>query len=108
MPIILCLLSENSHFQGQKRVLWGDLMRCRGCFNAFFGVFLMSWLAFFDTLKLPPQGSRFLQVADYQRSRETRGAKRDNWDKRHPIFFPLLKLAEGGDASAKQLVVVVI
>ena len=38
VPIILCLLSENSHSGAKMRSL-GGLMRCRGCFNAFLGVF---------------------------------------------------------------------
>ena len=55
----------------------------------------MSWQGFFDTLKLPPRGELVLQVTDYQEGRNVKGVKRDNWDKRHPIFFPLLPLAEG-------------
>ena len=48
-----------------------------------------------------------MQVTDYQEGRNAEGVKRDNWDKRHPIFFHLLPFAEGGIFS-KQLVIMVI
>ena len=99
----IAFTSESCHFQGKnvlsgvfQRVVWGVLTCCVGGFDVLTGLF--------DTLKLPPRGELVLQVTDYQEGRNAKGVKRDNWDKRHPIFFPLLPSRRGGGIFSKQLV----